>query len=57
VNTGFVNVEPPVRRSRRPWRSSRTEFEFTRVRVEPVGVFINEMSREIAEKIGPWDEL
>jgi hypothetical protein len=57
VNTGFVNVEPPVRRSRRPWRFGWTEFKFARVRVEPVGVFINEMSREIAEKIGPWDVL
>jgi hypothetical protein len=57
VNTGFMNIEPPVRRARCPWKSSWTKFEFTRVTVEPVSVFINKMSGEVAEKFGPWDEL
>jgi hypothetical protein len=56
-NTRFVNVEPPVRRSRCPWKFSWTEFKFTRVEVKPVRVFINEMPREITKKCGPWDEL
>ena len=57
ASTGLVDVQPPVRRSRRPWRSSWTEFEFTRVRVQPVRVFVNKMPRKIAKKLGPWDEL
>jgi hypothetical protein len=58
VNIGsYLDVEPPVRRFMRPRRSGWTEFEFARVTVEPVGVFIDEMTGEISEKIGPGDEL
>jgi hypothetical protein len=57
VSAALVDVEPPVRRSGRPRKSSWTEFEFVRVDIEPMGVFINKVSREIAEKPGPWDEL
>ena len=57
LSTGIVNAENPVRRFRRPWISCRTEFEFARVRVKPVNVFVNKLARKIATKPRPWDEL
>jgi len=57
VNTSFVYVEPPVRNIWRPRRFSWTEFQFPRLQVEPVDIFIDKMFRKIAEEFGTWNEL
>jgi streptogramin lyase len=59
VGTGIrlVNIEPPVGRRRSPWRSSWTEFKIPRLRVEPVDIFVNKMSRKVSEECGPRNEL
>ena len=53
----FLQVEPPVRGSRRPRESSRTELELASAQVKPMDVFINKMSRKIFDEYGPWNEL
>ena len=57
ANVVFVNVEPPVRRSRHPWKFSWTEFKFASVEVEPVDVLINKLSRKIAKEFRSRNEL
>ena len=57
MDARFVDIEPPVRRSRSPLKSSWTELKFARIQIEPVGVFIDEISREIAREFEVWYEL
>jgi hypothetical protein len=57
MGTRLVNIEPPVGRRRSPWRSGWTEFKFTCAQVEPVGIFIDKVFREITGECGPRDEL
>jgi hypothetical protein len=57
VGIRLVNIEPPVGRGRSPWRSDWTEFKFTCVQVEPVGIFVDEVFRKITGECGPRDEL
>ena len=53
----FLQVEPPVRGSRRPRESSRAELEHASAQVKPMDVFINEMSRKLSDEYGPWNKL
>jgi hypothetical protein len=53
----YFQVEPPVRGSRCPRKSSRTELELAGAQVKPMDVFINKMSRKISDEYGPWNEL
>jgi hypothetical protein len=57
MGTRLVNIEPPVRRRRSPWRSSWTEFKFPCLQVEPVDIFINKNSRKVSEECGPRNKL
>ena len=57
MSTGLVNIESPVGRCGRPWRSSWTKFEFACVQVEPVGIFLNKVSRKITGECGARNEL
>jgi len=57
MGTRFVNIEPPVGRRRSPWGPDWTEFKFTCVQIEPVGIFIDKVFREITGECGPGNEL
>jgi hypothetical protein len=57
ADTGFANIESPVRRFRRPRGSSRTEFEFARAQVKPVDVIDDQICWEIVEKYRPGNKL
>ena len=53
----LLEVEPPVRGSRRPRESSGTELELASAQVKPMDVFMDKMSRKIFDEYGPRNEL
>jgi len=52
-----LQIEPPVRGSRCPRESSRTELELASLQVKPMDIFMDKMSRKIVDKFDPWNEL